>query len=109
MVSGRTLSEGGEKTTLCSVSTTHHLYTIQPTISADGKLLFLTYLCLEETEGQFEMRVKENLLQKPNVFVTCSNFGKLTKPLLRKWYSDVFFPNAPNSVVSRFLVTTQGQ
>jgi len=91
MVSGRTLSEGGEKTTLCSVSTTHHLYTIQPTISADGKLLSPLYLCLQEPEGQFGPRVEENLLHRPNVYVTCSQSGKLTKPLLQEWCSEVFF------------------
>ena len=99
MTSGRTLSEEGEKITLSSVSSvssTSHSYTIQPTISADGKLLSPIYLCLQETEGQFGPRVEENLLHRPNVYVTCSNSGKLTKQLLREWCSEVFYPSAPS-------------
>jgi hypothetical protein len=102
ITSGRTLSEEGEKATLSSVSSvaaTRHSYTIQPTISADGKLLSPLFLCLQETDDKFGPRIIANLQQRANVYVTCSKSGKLTKPLLQDWCSDVFFPTAPTEAL----------
>lgn len=54
MHSGRTLEVEGEKQVQClvqSVSSTTHSYTIQPTISATGKLLSPLFLVLKEKTG----------------------------------------------------------
>ena len=56
MHSGRTLAIEGRRQVECviqSISSTTHSYTIQPTISADGKLLSLLYLVLKELSGKF--------------------------------------------------------
>jgi hypothetical protein len=94
--SGRTLETQGSRhveAVVQSVSATTHSYTIQPTISADGKLMSPLFIVLQETSGEFGPRVRENLFQAPNVYVTASRSGKLTKDHLKTWFKDVFFPN----------------
>jgi hypothetical protein len=79
--SGRTLAEEGEKQVQCvvqSVSSTTHSYTIQPLISADGRLLSPLYLVLKEKGGEFGPNVKKNLFKADNVHVEASSSGKLT-------------------------------
>lgn len=59
--SGRTLSIRGEKnveTVVQSVNATTHSYTIQPTISASGKLLSPLFICLQEPKGEFPKKKK---------------------------------------------------
>ena len=61
MHSGRTLSIKGTRQVECvvqSISSTTHSYTIQPTISANGKLLFPLYLVSKEPSGKFGRLVK---------------------------------------------------
>ena len=79
MHSGRTLANQGSKKIECvfqSISSTTHSYTIQPTISADGKLLSPLYLVLKEIGGG--PRVEKTLFKPTNVFVSASKSGKLT-------------------------------
>ena len=100
--SGRTLSEEGEKVTLSSVSSlasATHSYTIQPTITTGGKLLSPLFLCLHETNGEFGPRVTANLQHRPNIYVTCSKSGKLTKQLLHEWCSNVLFQTVPSKAL----------
>lgn len=100
MHSGRTLTYRGSKTVesvVQSVSSTTHSYTIQPTISADGKLLSPLFLVLKEQTGEFGPRVSEGLFRPSNVFIEASKSGKLTSELLQTWLEEVFFPNVGNS------------
>ena len=55
-----------------------HSHTIQPTISADGKLLSPLYIVLKEPSGKFGLIVQETIFQPINVFVAESTSGKLT-------------------------------
>lgn len=81
MHSGRTLSVEGEKQIQClvqSISSTTHSYTIQPLISADGRLLSPLFMVLKERTGEFGPIVEEKLFRPINVYVTASKSGKLT-------------------------------
>jgi hypothetical protein len=75
-----------------SISVTTHSYTIQPTISKDGKLLSPLFIDLQEPEGKFSPRVQQELFSAPNIYVTASRSGKLTKYHLKVWFERVFFP-----------------
>ncbi|XP_071573356.1 uncharacterized protein [Temnothorax nylanderi] len=101
--SGRTLSHKGVKkveSVVQSISATTHSYTIQPTISADGRLLSPLFITLKEVTGTFGPRVQETLFNAPNIFITASKSGKLTSNHVKTWLNDVFFPNVgPKSVL----------
>ena len=90
MHSGRTLNNCGDKKIKCcveSVWATTHSYTIQPLISADGKLLSPLFIVLKETTRAFGQRVLKNILKPRNCFVTSSKSGKLNKNLLKTWFT----------------------
>jgi hypothetical protein len=94
--SGRTLEFQGERhveATVQSISATTHSYTIQPIISKSGRLLSPLFIILQEPTGKFGPRVEKELFRAPNIYVTASTSGKLTKDLLQIWFKDVFFPN----------------
>jgi len=81
MHSGRTLAVEGEKQVQClvqSISSTTHSYTIQPLISATGKLLSPLFIVLKEKSGEFGPIVEANLFTAENVYVEASKSGKLT-------------------------------
>ncbi|EFN76473.1 hypothetical protein EAI_05548, partial [Harpegnathos saltator] len=93
---GRTLVQNGTKkieSIVQSVSVTTHSYTIQPTISADGKLLSPLLIVLKEPTGTFGPGVRENLFNAPNIFVMASKSGKLTLDYMKTWLREIFFPN----------------
>ncbi|XP_067208483.1 uncharacterized protein, partial [Linepithema humile] len=100
---GRTLAYKGTKkieSAVQSVSATTHSYTIQPTVSADGRLLSPLFIVLKEVSGTFGPRVQETMFKAPNIFVTTSKSGKLTAHHFKIWLQDVFFPNVgPKSVL----------
>lgn len=80
MHSGRTLAVEGEEQVQClvqSVSSTTHSYTVQPTISAAGKLLSPLFLVLQERTGDFGPTVSKKIFKPPNVYVAASKSGKL--------------------------------
>ncbi|CAF5045695.1 unnamed protein product [Rotaria sp. Silwood1] len=94
--STRTLSFQGEKKTLGRVSSknaTTHSYTIQPTISLDGRVIGPMFLCLQETNGRMGDIVKRHLFEPKNVVITCSSSGKLTNSLVRYWRDKVLVPS----------------
>lgn len=107
--SGRTLAVEGTKRVECliqSISSTTHSYTIQPTISADGRLLSPLFLVLKEPTGKFGPVVQETLFRPNNVFLTASKSGKLTsgkcifynnliidKYIFLLFYTSTFFQN----------------
>ena len=80
MHSGITLAIEGTRQAECVVqfiSSTTHSYTIQPTISADGKLQSPLYLVLKEPSGKFGPIVQETIFQPINVFIAAFKSGKL--------------------------------
>ncbi len=84
--SGRTLKFKGTKHVegvVQSISATTHSYTIQPTISKSGKLLSPLFIVLQEPTGSFGSRVQQTLFSAPNIYVTASKSGKLTKAELK--------------------------
>ncbi len=94
--STRTLSFIGEKSvesTVRSVHATTHSYTIQPTITLEGKLLSPLFICLQEVGGSFGPLVAQNLFQCPNIVVNCSSSGKMTKNLVKIWCKDALIPS----------------
>jgi hypothetical protein len=101
--SQRTLDYCGIKTTVLvvnSVESTTHSYTIQPVITASGKLLPKMLLCLQESTGnEFGPYVKESLLQVPNIQITCSNSGKLTKKHVNDFYKKVLLPISKQKIL----------
>ena len=100
---GRTLAHKGAKrieSVVQSISATTHSYTIQPTVSADGRLLSPLFIVLKEVSGTFGPRVQETMFKATNIFVTASKSGKLTAHHFKIWLQDVFFPNVgPKSVL----------
>lgn len=83
--SGRTLAEEGTKQVTCvvqSITSTTHSYTIQPTISADGKLLSPLFIVMKEPSGKFGPIVEQNLFRPSNIFISASKSGKLTSGMM---------------------------
>jgi hypothetical protein len=93
--SGRTLDYRGIRhveAVAQSITATTHSYTIQPTISKNGKLLSPLFIVLQEPTGSFGPRVMQTLFTAPNIYVRSSKSGKLTKEELKIWFTEVFFP-----------------
>lgn len=102
MHSGRTLFEKGSKTVenvVQSISSTTHSYTIQPTISAEGRLFSPLFMVLKEPKGEFGPIVTKNLFKAPNIYLEASKSGKLSSELLQTWIQDVFLPNCGETAV----------
>ena len=97
---GRTLARKGSKKVESVVqSATTHSYTIQPTISADGRLLSPLFIVLKEDSGTFGPRVQETMFTVSNIFVTALETGKLTAHHFKTWLQDVYFPNVGSKSV----------
>ncbi|CAF1540353.1 unnamed protein product [Adineta ricciae] len=93
--STRTLSAVGLKKIYGIVSSknaTTHSYTIQPSISLDGKVVDPILLCLQEVNGKMGDTVKKNLFKPANVVITCSSSGKLTTSLVAYWRDKCLLP-----------------
>lgn len=81
MHSGRTLTTAGVKQVQCvvnSLSATTHSYTVQPVISANGRLFPKLFIVLKEQSGGFGPYVRANLFKPSNVYLTASTSGKST-------------------------------
>ncbi|CAF4688023.1 unnamed protein product, partial [Rotaria sp. Silwood2] len=103
LYSSRTLSYEGEKVTMTRVrskNATTHSYTVQPMISAAGKLVGPVFLCLKEPKGKMSENIKNKLFPASNVVVTCSSSGKLTTSLVEYWRDHVLRKSVP----SQFLL-----
>lgn len=103
LLSGRTLAEKGSADVVSSIRQSFsmtHSYTIQPLISMSGELKQPLFIVLQEKDGSFGPLVTANLFRHPEIFVQCSSSGKLTKPLLKKWFVEVYF----NSFTSQSLL-----
>ena len=78
---GRSLACEGQKKVDCvvqSVSSTTHSYTIQSTVTANGRLLSPLFIILKEKDGQFGSTVEKTLFTPTNVYVKASKSGKVT-------------------------------
>ena len=80
-----------------SVSATTHSYTIQPTITAGGKLLSPLYLVLQEKNGTFGPKVEQHLktFTPTNIKLEASKSGKVGKRHVTKWFVEVYSKNVP--------------
>ena len=79
--SGRSLACEGQKKVECvvqSVSSTTHSYTIQPIVTANGRLLSPLFIVLKEKDGQFGSTVEKTLFRPTNVYVKVSKSGEVT-------------------------------
>ncbi|XP_076547717.1 uncharacterized protein LOC143306005 [Osmia lignaria lignaria] len=94
--SGRTLALKSTKkveAVIQSIPSTTHSYTIQPTISASGKLLSPLFAVLKETSGEFGPRVQQTMFKPTNILATASTSGKLTNEHFKIWLKEVYYPN----------------
>ena len=102
IMSSRTLSKVGEKKTLAAIQSSHsttHSYTIQPTISIAGEIFGPLLICLQETGNSFGPVVQQKMFKAPNIFTLCSTSGKMSKELIRKWFSCCILPNVNESFI----------
>lgn len=89
----RTLSYIGERNTFVQVQAAGpltHSYTIQPLLNMNGQFVGKLYINLKETDGVFGPLVAATMPQYPNLYITCSKSGKLTKDLASEWVQNVF-------------------
>ena len=89
VLSTRTLSFQGEKTTLAtvrSISNTTRSYTVQCAVSMGGKIVGPLHACLKEVNDWISENTRTNLLQMKNVVATCRASGKLSASLVEYWY-----------------------
>lgn len=94
MHSTRTLTHTNEKDTYLAVKSINnctHSYTVQPTISMDGKLLKTFLLCLYEPTGKIGLNVIP--FKPPNVTLTCSSSGKLSRGHVNYWVKNCLKPH----------------
>jgi hypothetical protein len=75
-----------------SKNATTHSYTLQPSISLDGKVIGPILLCLQELHGKMGENVKKKLFKPKNVVITCSSSGKLTTSLVAYWRDQCLLP-----------------
>lgn len=97
---GRTLAIKGTLKVEClaqSLNSLTHSYTIQPFISADGKLHSPLLIVLQETNGQFGPLVTKNIYKAKNISVYPSNSGKLTSLIATRWFENDFLSVAGKS------------
>jgi len=93
----RTLSNVGEKETICaakSLNATTHSHSIMPLIFMDGKMHKKLLVCLQESGGQFGKRVQKSLVIPENIYLVCSKSGKLDKGIMKRWLNDCVAPTA---------------
>jgi len=97
IVDGRTLSWKGEHCTFgCGFSPKNkatHSYTVQYIISQDGDIVGDVFICLQEPTGRKGPKVESTLFAAPNVSLTCSVSGKLTKSHVKYYVENVLKPN----------------
>lgn len=90
---GRTLSIKGTVKVEClaqSLNSLTHSYTIQPIISADGKLHSPLLIVLQVSDGQFGPTVQKNMYKAENISVYPSKSGKLTSKIAVEWFEKDF-------------------
>ncbi|OWA53144.1 hypothetical protein BV898_17579 [Hypsibius exemplaris] len=94
--SGKKVCRGGEnhvEALIQSDNAMTHSYTIMVTSDADGRLLTLLYIVIQEPGGKFGPRVLPTLFTADNVHATASSSGLMTKAHMLDWFKNVFFPH----------------
>lgn len=97
MLSGRTLEVKGTHKVFSVIRSQHsrtHSYTAQFMISASGELKAPLFLILQEVGGVFGERVARTMLRHVEAYVVASSSGNITKKILKKWFLEVYLPNA---------------
>ena len=100
--SGRTLAKLGVKTvetTIQSVSSTTHSYTIMPIISASGRFPSPLYIILKESTGTLGPIVQRTLFRPVNIYIGASKSGKFTSEHFKTWFSEVYLPNTSRRIM----------
>lgn len=99
MSAERTLSWQGERDTMALADQANkatHSYTIQPTVSRDGRMLGKLLICMQEPTGRFGPRtsllVREAEAKFKNVRVFASKSGKMSAALMRQWVEEELIP-----------------
>lgn len=102
----RTLSLKGERDTTLDVDSQNknrHSYTIQPTVSRDGRLVGKLLICLKENGEKFgpivEKEVRKLERELGNVHVVCSKSGKMSSRLIDDWVEQVLQPALERSML----------
>lgn len=97
--SPRTISNQGERNTVVVVENKNkvsHSYTVQPTISRDGRLIGKLLICLQETANVFGPTVQRRVTaleeKFKNVQVLASKSGKMSSELIKYWIKNVLTP-----------------
>jgi hypothetical protein len=102
MTSGRTLAFKGEKQVQAAVQSknaTSHSFTVQPTISADGKFILPALVCFYEPSGAPKC-FKRDLEEFKNLHCVSTKSGKMTSELMKTWMKEIFLPAVPiNSIL----------
>lgn len=107
IVSNRTLSIKGEKSTFCRLHSVHaskHSFTAMFLITASGKLCDRTLLCLQEREGRFPPVMKPALIRPSNVTLTCTRSGLFTGSIYKYWVEEVLSKELPIAEKSLLIV-----
>lgn len=60
----------------------------------DGRIVGDAFICLQEQTGRLGPQVMENLFPAPNLLVTCSTSGKLTKTHVKYYVEKLLYPAA---------------
>lgn len=82
-----------------SVSATTHSYTIQPTFSMSGRLLKPLLVIMQEVGGKFGPQVQQKMFKSDELYVVATSSGKITKEIMKKWFSDVFLAHVGNDTL----------
>jgi hypothetical protein len=101
MASGRTLAFQGEKkveAVVQSKNATTHSLTVQPLISASGKLSTPVLTCFYEPNGPPQC-FKDDLKEYKNLKCFSSKSGKATKEIMKKWMKEDFLPVADSNSI----------
>lgn len=95
LLSNRTHEIQGSKQIHASINQSNsetHSYTIQPVISMAGKTLPRLLIVLQEKTGDFGPIVRQRLFRHPEIHITSNTSGKVSKAILKEWFSEVYFP-----------------
>lgn len=106
IVSNRTHSYRGEKSTFASVqsvNSTKHSFTAMILISADGRIRGKTLVCLQEKDGRFPAGAMATMHKPHNLTVTCTRSGLFTESIFQYWVKEVLSKTIPRDEVSIFI------
>ncbi|CAL8116561.1 unnamed protein product [Orchesella dallaii] len=103
ITSSRTLTFKGEQITMgISKSPTGlatHSYSVQYMINMSGEIVGDVFMCLQEKDGRIGPIVQQNLPSVPNVTLTCSKSGKLTRSLFAYFLDKVVLASVKEDFV----------